>query len=205
MIKKIFLVAGLLILTGLAQGGCLINSRIGLKGGITWNGYDPGDNTNGYSGTGSHFGFGMGVDFFNLLSFDITPQLNTDNYARREMIFERTYSYSNLYFPFFLSLKPGMIPLISPYIGLGLAFNMMASGYETLRWPSGEIFSQTKLNGPMSPAYLMLGGGLEVKLREFRIAPEFTVHIQPTDPEDPNPPPAQSINYHLSLGLFYTP
>jgi hypothetical protein len=206
MIKKISLVICLLIACVFAQcGGCLISSRAGLKAGITWNSYDPGDGTNSFSGTGSHFGFGMGMDFLKLISVDITPQLNADNYTRREMIFERTYSYSNLYFPIFVSLKAGIIPLVSPYIGLGLAFNMMASGTETLRWPNGDIYSQTQLGGAMSPAYLMLGGGVEVKLLKFRINPEFTVHIQPTDPEDPTPPPAQSINYHLSLGFYYSP
>ena len=127
MIKKISLVACLLSACVFGQcGGCLISSRAGLKAGITWNRYDPGDGTNSFSGTGSHFGFGMGMDFLKLISVDITPQLNNDNYLRREMIFERTYSYSNLYFPIFVSLKAGMIPLVSPYVGLGLAFNMMA-------------------------------------------------------------------------------
>jgi hypothetical protein len=205
MIKKISLVVFLLAAGVFGQcGGCLVSTRVGVKTGIILCNYDPGDGTAVYSGSGSHIGFGMGTDFLKLISVDLTPQYTTTNYTRQEPLFERTLAYKNLYFPVFVSLKAGMIPLISPYIGLGLGFCMTASAYDVQKYANGTII-ETQLGGGISPAYLIVGGGVEIKLLKFRISPEFTAHIQPTDPEDPYPPPAQAINYNLSLGLYYAP
>jgi hypothetical protein len=205
MLNKLLVVICLIAATGFAQcGGCLVSTRVGVKAGLILCNYDPGDGTAAYSGTGSLFGFGMGTDFLKLISVDVTPQYTTTNYTRQEPLFERTLAYKNLYFPVFVSLKAGMIPLVSPYIGLGLGFCMTASAYDVQKYANGTII-ETQLGGGISPAYLIVGGGVELKLIKFRISPEFTAHIQPTDPEDPNPPPAQAINYCLSLGFYYTP
>lgn len=201
--KKIILIAVLLSACLHGQcGGCLVSTRVGLKGGLSICTYQPADGSAEFRGTGAHFGFGMGTDFLKLIALDVTPQYEGTNYSRQETFFERTYSYKNIYFPVFVSLKAGMIPLISPYLGLGLGFNLIVSGYEIHKYANGNI-TQTPLSGTNASAYLILGLGAEVKLLKLRLTPEFTAHIQPKPENDPNA--AQTINYHIALGLYYAP
>jgi hypothetical protein len=204
MIKKISLVACLLSVWAFGQcGGCLVSTRVGVKGGLILCNYQPGDGSNAFTGTGSHFGFGMGTDFLKLISVDVTPQIMSTNFSREEIFFERTYAYQAIYFPVFVSLKAGMIPLVSPYVGLGLGFGLITSANEIHRFYDDNDTTMTPISGASATAYLILGGGVEIKLLKFRINPEFTVQLQPRPEDDPNA--AETKNYHLSLGLYYAP
>jgi hypothetical protein len=201
--KKILLIPLLLAASAYGQcTGCLVSTRVGLKGGVTVCTYLPADGSGEFRGTGAHFGFGMGTDILKLIALDVTPQYQGTNYSRQETFFERTYSYKNIYFPVSVSLKAGMLPLISPYLSIGLGFNLIVSGYEIHKYANGNI-TQTPLSGSNASAYLILGLGAEVKLLKLRITPEFTAHIQPKPENDPNA--AQTIDYHISLGLYYAP
>ena len=204
MKKTIFLLLAIMIA---AYAQCLsapINTRVGLKVGFNPGTYNPDDGLGELKGTGMHFGLGMGTDFFNLISLDMGAQFRTTKYGRTEALGRSTYSYNNLYFPIFLSLKAGMLPMISPYIGIGLGINVQFDG--THRWEPNGSAIETPIEGSNTNAFLILGLGAEIKLIKLRISPEFTANInsQADDPDTPNRN-EKITDYHLSVGFYYAP
>lgn len=207
--KRTILVALLLAAFGAAQ--CLsapISTRAGVKFGINPGTYDPDDSFDAFKGTGVHFGIGMGTDILNLIGLDMGAQFRTTKYSRAEEIlgidYTHSYSYNNLYFPFFVSLKAGMLPLVAPYIGAGLGINVQFEGTERVENSGGAI--ETPIEGAATNAYLILGLGAEIKLIKFRIMPEFTANINGSADDAATADRTEAnIDYHLSVGLFYTP
>jgi hypothetical protein len=193
----------LLLLSIYAFGQCLgspISTRAGLKFGFNIRTHDPGAGGEHFSGTGMHFGLGMGTDIVNLLAIDMTPQIRSTNHGRDELLGRRTYSFTNLYFPIFLSLKAGMIPLVSPYLGLGIGFNIQFNGVDRFEFNNGSA-TENPIEGSATTGFLILGLGTEVKLAKFRISPEFTANLQPKEDENA----AATTDYHISLGFYYVP
>ncbi len=175
-----------------------IGTRVGIKGGINPGTYNPNDNLGQMTGTGVHIGLGMGTDIFSLISLDMAAQFRTTRYSRQEALARRTYLYNNLYFPVMLSLKAGMLPLISPYLGAGIGINVQFDGKQQLE--SNNVVLETPIGGA-THAFFIIGLGVEFKLIKFRISPEFTVNIKPTSDDQPE----KYTDYHLSVGLYYTP
>lgn len=203
MKKLLFLLLALTIV-GYAQ--CLsapLSTRVGLKVGLTHGTYDRDDTQDKMTGTGVHFGFGMGTDFLNLLSLDMHALFRTTNYSRTETLGRRTRSYNNLYFPIFVSIKAGMLPLVSPYLGAGVGFNVQFEGTE--KWEPNGVAIETPIGGNTN-AFLILGLGAEIKLIKLRITPEFTANIN-SGADDPATPYRTESNtdYHLSVGFYYAP
>jgi hypothetical protein len=175
--------------------------RIGIKPGITACNYDPGDGTDTYSGTGWHIGIGMGSDFFRLAGLDIVPQYRTTSYARDEQIRRHVYAYQSILFPLFLSVRGYMVPRVTPYAGFGIGFNFRLSGVERSEYPGGtatEVDIGSSLQG-----FIILGGGVEIKLNKWRIVPEVLVNISGSGDEN-NPPETEEKDIDISIGLYYT-
>lgn len=181
----------------------VISMRTGIKGGIIACNYDPDDGSNVFTGTGMHAGFGMGTDIVHLIGFDLTPQYRTIQHSRMESTGERTYFYHNIYFPVFLSLKAGMLPRVSPYIGLGIGFNIIIGGHERFTYPNGTSI-ETPLAGSSTQGVIILGGGMEIKLNKLHLIPEFTANLSGTG-DEVNPPQTLQSDYHFSLGVYYAP
>jgi hypothetical protein len=179
-----------------------ISTRVGIKVGFNPGTYDPDDNLDEMKGTGVHFGLGMGTDILNLISLDMGAQFRTTKYSREEPIGRITHSYNNLYFPIFLSIKAGMLPLVSPYVGAGLGVNVQFEG--TRKWEPNGIAVETPLGGTTS-AFLILGIGVEIKLIKFRICPEFTANINSGADDSATQQTETNTDYHLSVGFFYAP
>jgi hypothetical protein len=181
-----------------------VNTRVGLKLGINHGTYDLADGMNELKGTGMHFGFGMGTDFLNLISLDMGAQFRKTKYSREQPLGQLTYSYNNLYFPIFLSLKAGMLPAISPYLGAGIGINVQFDGTQT--WEPNGFAIETPIEGTNTNAFIILGLGAELKLVKFRVCPEFTANIN-TGADDPATEDRTEKNrdYHFSVGLFYAP
>jgi hypothetical protein len=199
--KKIILL--IVVFAVYCYGQCLgspISTRVGVKLGLNICTYDPGNSTNTFSGTGMHFGLGMGTDIINLIGIDMTPQYRSTKYGRDEALGRHTYSYSNIYFPIFLSLKAGMLPLISPYIGIGIGFNISLSGTDRFEFNNGTAID-TPIQGSETTAKAILGCGVELKLIKFRLTPEFTANIEARDETSQE----RKIDYHISLGFYYAP
>ncbi len=201
-------VAALFFLFTLAgvYGQCLtspISMRVGIKPGLTICTDDQADGGDVFQGTGLHIGIGMGSDFFRLIALDMTPQFRTTSFGRDEASFRRIYSYKNLMFPLFLSLKGGMIPLISPYIGFGIGFGLQFDGTERREFPNGTA-TEDKLAGSNAQGFILLGGGLEIKLSKLRITPSFTANISGSGDET-HPPKTEEKDYDISAGLYYSP
>ncbi|MBN2620248.1 hypothetical protein JXB22_04075 [candidate division WOR-3 bacterium] len=188
----------------------VISMRTGVKLGIIVCNYDPDydadDPDNGddmYKGTGMHVGLGMGTDLFRLLGLDIVPQYRSIEHSRSEAAGERSYLYHNIYFPVFLSLKAGMLPRISPYIGLGIGFNIIVGGHERFTYLNGTTI-ENPIEGSSTQGVIILGGGIEVKFSKLRLVPEFTANISGSGDET-HPPITRDSNYHISIGCFYAP
>jgi hypothetical protein len=195
----------ILLLTTVCFAQCLsgpISTRVGIKVGFNPGTYDPDDNLDEMKGTGVHFGLGMGTDILNLISLDMGAQFRTTKYSREEPLGRITHSYNNLYFPIFLSIKAGMLPLVSPYVGAGLGVNVQFEG--TRKWEPNGLAVETPLGGTTS-AFLILGIGVEIKLIKFRICPEFTANINSGADDSATQQTETNTDYHLSVGFFYAP
>ena len=202
MRKILFLVLALVVFS---YGQCLsapISTRVGVKFGFNPGTLNLDDGLDEFKGTGVHFGLGMGTDILNLISLDMGAQFRTTNYSREELLGEHTYSYNNLYFPVFLSLKAGMLPLISPYIGAGIGINVQFNGTERLE--TNGIAVETPIEGATN-AYLILGLGAEIKLIKFRIMPEFTANINAQANNEATAETEENVDYHISVGFYYAP
>jgi hypothetical protein len=181
-----------------------ISTRVGIKLGINPGTYDPDDNFDALKGTGVHFGFGMGTDFLNLVALDMNAQFRTTNYSRDETLGRITYSYHNLYFPVMVSLKGGMLPLVSPYLGIGIGINVQFDGKQRLE--NNGLAVEVPIEGTNTNAFFILGLGAEIKLLKFRVSPEFTANINSgADDPETQERTEKNIDYHFSVGLYYAP
>ena len=197
--KKITLTILLLVMVCYAQ--CLsgpLSTRVGIKAGFNPGTYEPDDTLGNMKGTGVHFGLGMGTDLFNLIALDMGAQFRTTTYSREEALGRVTHSYNNLYFPIFLSIKAGMWPLISPYLGAGIGINVQFEGKR--RWEPNGVAVETDLAGATN-AYFILGLGAEIKFIKLRVCPEFTANIKPNSEDQDD----KYTDLHFSVGLFYAP
>jgi uncharacterized membrane protein len=189
-----------------AAAQCLSGSmamRMGVKLGLTACYYDPDDNIGVYSGTGMNVGLGMGSLFFGLLGFDMTPQFRTTVYSRDEWWGRRTLFHNNIMFPLTLSLRAGMIPVVSPFIGLGLGFNIQLAGVERHEFSSGNAV-ETQLNDTGLLAYLVFPIGVDIKLNKWRLEPSVTFNISGSGDEF-NPPQTLKRDIDISIGAYYSP
>lgn len=181
----------------------VISMRTGVKIGVIACNKDWDDGGEISTGMGTHIGLGMGTDFFSIVGFDLTPQYRSRKFSRSVSWGQQTYYYDNIYFPVFLSLRGNFVPLVSPYIGLGIGFDIIVGGHERREYPNGSVY-ETPLDGATLQPAIILGGGLEIKLSKLRLIPEFTANIYGTGDED-HPPQTLESNYHISLGVYYTP
>jgi len=181
----------------------VLSMRTGVKLGMIACNYDHDDNGEVSTGTGMHFGLGMGTDLFRIVGLDLTPQYRTTKYSRSVSWGRKTYFYNNIYFPVFLSLRGSFIPFVSPYIGLGIGINIIVGGHERDEYPNGTVI-ETPLSGSSTQGVAIVGGGLEFKLSKLRLIPEFTANITGSG-DEANPPQPTESNYHISLGVYYAP
>ena len=203
--KKIILIFSLLV--GYSTAQCLgapLTTRIGIKLGINPGFYNYDDGLDKFTGTGFHIGFGMGTDFMSLISLDMTPQWRSTSYGRDEVLGYHSYSYTNIYFPIFIALKGGLIPVVSPYLGLGLGINIRASGKERLEFNNGTAIEDDIGGGGVSGIGIF-ALGLEFKFLNFRVPLEFTANINGSA-DDPNTEnrTEENIDYHISTGFYYS-
>jgi hypothetical protein len=101
-----------------------------------------------------------------------------------------------------LSIKAGMLPVVSPYLGVGLGINVQFEG--TQKWEPNGVAVETPIGGTNTNAFFILGLGAEFKLTKFRIIPEFTANINSgaDDPATPNRAESNT-DLHLSIGFYY--
>jgi hypothetical protein len=204
-ITAIGALAVLLVLNS-AAAQCLsrpVAMRMGVKLGLTACYYDPDDNTGVYSGTGMNIGVGMGSDFFGLLGFDMTPQFRTTVYSRDEWWGRRTLSHNNIMFPLTLSLRAYMIPVVSPFIGLGIGFNIQLAGVERHEFASGDAV-EYELNDTGLLGFLVFPMGVDIKLNKWRLEPSVTFNITGSG-DEANPPETLKRDIDISIGAYYSP
>ena len=105
-------------------------------------------------------------------------------------------------FPLSLSIKGGMIPLISPFLGLGIGIAVRFSGIERREYDDGT--ADEREIGTGTKGFVLLGGGVEVKLPKLRLVPSFTVNISGTGDKG-EPDYTEEKDYDISVGCYYAP
>jgi hypothetical protein len=200
-----------------AYGQCLggpISTRFGIKTGLVYSTFDPDDNTGGLSGMGFQIGLGMGTDIMNALSIDMTPQLRTTSFGRTDEILgteiKTTISYTNLYLPVQFSLKAGMLPVLAPYIGIGLAGNFQMSGTVRVETEGSAIESDIDKEDLENDFFLVGAVGTDIKLVNFKIVPEISINYNLTaDLHNENNPnqtyDGENIDLHFAVGFYFSP
>lgn len=176
-----------------------IQLRSGVRTGLTFSTLDLADGNGIFKGTGGMAGLSMGSDFLQLLCLDMTYQYRSIVQSRMEETLKNIYKYDNLYFPLTLSLKAGMVPLVSPYLSFGLGLNIQLAGLHRWELNTGDAI-EDDLGGGSATAFAILGLGAEVKLQKLRISPEFMANIQAREDST-----EKAVDYHISVGLYYAP
>jgi len=142
------------------------------------------------------------------LGIDMTPSFRTTQYRNMEKILgtevTKIYSYNNLYLPLIFSLKPGFMPLVIPYLGLGGAGNFQLDG--KIRVESGGTGYDTTIKDLANDLMIVAAIGVQINLIKFKLLPEFSFNYNLTS-DDPETTNYTESNYdiNLSLGLYYSP
>jgi len=192
----------LLILSTFLAGQCLmpVKSYFGLQTGLNYSNFDPDDNAGTLSGVGFQIGLGMGIEILNTIGIQMTPMFKTTSFNRTILNVETGANFNNFYLPVFLQLKAGMLPAVSPYFGLGFAGNFQMDGAAYI----GSL--KSSIDDLENDLYFSLSLGTDIKLIKLKVTPEFTFNYNLTA-DDPDTQNRTETNYdfHLSVGVFYTP
>jgi len=183
----------------LAQKGAPVKTFFGLQTGMNHSTFDPDDGAGNFSGLGFQIGLGMGVEFANILGIQITPTFQTTSFDRTVLNIDMGADYNNLYLPFILQLKAGMLP-VAPYLGLGFAGNFQLDGTAYL----GSV--KTSIDDLENDLLFLFSFGTDFKLTKVKITPEFSFNFNLTadDPDTQNRAES-SYSFDISLGVYYTP
>jgi len=197
--KKLIILISLPMLFVLAQNGAPVKTFFGLQAGMNHSTFDPDDGAGNFSGLGFQIGLGMGVEFANILGIQITPTFQTTSFDRTVLNIDMGADYNNLYLPFILQLKAGMLP-VAPYLGLGFAGNFQLDGTAYL----GSV--KTSIDDLENDLLFLFSFGTDFKLTKVKITPEFSFNFNLTA-DDPDTQNRAESNYSfdISLGVYYTP
>ncbi len=200
LMKKIIFL--LFALTIILDGQCLtpFKAYIGPLMGINYSNFDPKDNAGTLSGTGFQIGLGMGIEILNTLGLQMAPMFKTTSFNRTILNVPTGVNFNNFYLPVSLQLKAGVLPLVSPYFGLGLAGNFQMDGTLYV----GEL--ESSVDDLENDIYFSLSLGTDIKLIKLKITPEFAFNYNLTA-DDPDTQNRTETNYELnfSVGIFFTP
>lgn len=177
-----------------------IKSYFGLNAGINYSIFDPVDEGGNYSGTGLGAGMSLGLEVLNLLCLQVSPSFRTTSFNRTIVNAKMGANYKNFYLPFEFLLKAGMMPVVSPYLGLGIAENYQLSGEAYL-----ENIS-TNIEDLENDTYFLCLLGTEIKLIKLKISPNFRFGYNLTA-DDPDTQNRSEKNYEFdfTLGFYYSP
>ncbi|MEO0184994.1 MAG: outer membrane beta-barrel protein [candidate division WOR-3 bacterium] len=183
-----------------AQDVTPVRSYFGLIAGLNYSNYDPKDNAGNLSGMGFQIGLGMGIEIGSAIGIQIAPMFRTTSFNRPILGVDTGANFDNLYLPLSFQLKAGMIPVISPYLGIGMAGNFQLSGTAYL----GEI--RSTINNLENDLLFTFSLGTDIKLKKMKVSPEFSFNYN-LSADDPDTQNRTETNYdfHFSVGFFYTP
>uniref|UniRef100_A0A7V0Z520 Outer membrane protein beta-barrel domain-containing protein n=1 Tax=candidate division WOR-3 bacterium TaxID=2052148 RepID=A0A7V0Z520_UNCW3 len=182
-----------------AQTELPVKTFFGLQTGMNHSTFDPDDGAGNFSGLGFQIGLGMGVEFANIFGIQIAPTFKTTSFDRTVLNVDMGADYNNLYLPFTLQLKAGMLP-VAPYLGLGFAGNFQLDGTAYL----GSL--KTSVDDLENDLLFLFSVGTDFKLTKVNLTPEFSFNFNLTA-DDPDTQNCVESNYgfDISLGVYYTP
>ncbi len=196
---KKLLILEIICVLGFAQCLLPVKSYFGLKPGLNYNILDPDDEAGNYTGIGFQIGLGMGIDILNTIGIQCAPTFRTTSFERTTLNVEYGFDYTNLYLPFQLQLKAGMVPMLTPYLGMGFAGNFQLDG----EWHLGELSgSVDDLENDLFFSILL---GADLKFTKLKISPEFSFNYNRTA-DDPDTQRAEkNYDFQFCVGLFFAP
>lgn len=166
--------------------------RVGLKAGINHCALD------GLTGTGFHIGVDVGYYVHPNFAIGFAPQIKTANYYTPWWP-STDYEYTNLYIPLVFSINPLPEKSVAPYLGIGPAVNVQLRGRAIPDWVVHEDIEELETD-----FYLIYVLGIDAKLAQFRIRPEFFFNQNMTANFPDVPEYTASIyDFGLAIGVSY--
>ena len=211
------LLIGFCLLSIYAYGQCLsgpLSTRVGIRAGLVYSSFDPEDSDRDLDGIGLQFGLGMGTDFMNMLSIELIPQIRTTSFGRTDETIigtiKTTFSYTNIYLPVLVSIKAGTLPLVNPYLGIGCGGNFQISGNLRIETNGSAVEYEIESDDRENDLFLIGALGADIKLANILIVPELSLNYNLTAdlPNENNPNlsvKGNNIDFHFSIGLYYSP
>ncbi len=213
--KKLLITLCLLSIYALGQ--CLsgpLSTRVGIRTGLVFSSFDPENDDRNLNGVGFQFGLGMGTDFMNMWGIELIPQIRTTSFGRTdETIFgtiRTTFSYTNIYLPVVVSIKAGMLPVVSPYLGIGCSGNFQIGGNLRIETNGSAVEYEIESDDRENDFFLLGALGADIKLVNMLVTPEISLNYNLTAslPNENNPNlsvEGNNIDFHFSIGLYYSP
>lgn len=222
----------LIVIFANAQCLLFIKPLLGIKGGLNYGKCDFSPYGR-FDGWGMHIGLGTGIEVLGILEIEIAPSFQRSEYSRLVAqsvkvsdtfiviipdtlilgepsgesdvsVITATYQYNNLYLPFTFYLKYATMTLISPYIGIGGAYNFQLSGVQKIE-SNGNV-KENNITDLENDFYLSLILGVDIKLIRLRISPQLSLNYNLTvDNPDTKDQIEKNYDLRISLGLFYIP
>ncbi len=198
--KKMAFLSFVLLSFVAGQDAPPVKSYFGLVTGLNYSNYDPKDNAGNLSGIGFQVGLGMGIEIGSTIGIQIAPMFRTTSLSRPILGIDTGANFDNLYLPLSFRLNAGMIPVISPYLGIGITGNFQLSGTAYI----GEI--RSSVDDLENDLLFTFSFGTDIKLTKIKVSPEFAFNYN-LSADDPDTQNRTETNYdfHFSVGLYYTP
>ena len=184
-----------------ASGQCLTapNPYAGIKTGINYGTLDWGNDADNWTGMGFQIGLGFGIDLTNSVGVEVAPAFRTTDYSTTVLNTPIGARFLNLWLPAHFLLKAGMIPNITPFIGLGLADNIQLDGTGFI----GEL--ESDVEDLENDVYVGFIFGLDVKFVKMKISPEFSFDYNLTANDEDTSNSEKVYDIHAQVGIFYAP
>ncbi len=197
----------LALVTAFTFSQCLVpKAAIGIKPGFNFTTYNPDDGGENLSGIGINIGLGFGLDVGGF-GVEIAPSFRTTDYNRTDETWNITTRghFNNFYLPARVKLIAGL-PMVAPYLGFGIAFDLQRSGYWELETGSSSYRTDVPSDELENDVFASLALGADIKMHNAKIAPElaFDYNLTADNDETSN---RTEMNYDLtfSIGIYYCP
>jgi hypothetical protein len=183
-----------------SQDLATVRPYAGLKVGINYGTFVPGNNTDNWSGAGFQVGFAFGMDMAKVLGFEFAPAFRTSEYATTVLNTPVGARFTNIWLPVNIAFKAGMMPVISPYCGISIAGNFQLDGTSYI----GAL--ENDVSDLENDAYIGFIFGADLKMSKAKIVPEFSFNFNLTADSKDTPNVTESVyDIHMQVGIYYAP
>jgi hypothetical protein len=177
-----------------------VNPYFGFQTGLNYSIFDPKDEAGNLTGLGFQFGLGMGIEFLNTFDLEIAPSFRTTSFERTVLNIETGADFKNFYIPFIFKLRAGTLPVVNPYLGLGIAGNFQIDGTAYV----GSF--KSSIDDLENDLLFLVSVGTDIKLAKIKMTPDFKFNYNLTaDDPDTEDRSEENYDFHFSFGISYAP